>query len=519
MPLMPSMLDDPNAQPQAPAPTDVTPGEGMPSMAPTPPPAPPTNEFAPPGQPIPEQEMHHAKMKNIDDRTAAVSSGIIGLDWHDPDYAQKLAALHAQQGALHSERAHEERTNPWGSMGNHPGIMGKIGHGLAVAGNIAGNALIPGVMSSIPGSQANLNAREAGGQAETAEAGREGLEASQASALDNKEAKPPGVDETVWKSMKAIAMKQGTPEDMANVKAFHDLTMSKQKALTPGQAGTPEQQLIAAKQALREAKTPEEQQAAQQTIGDIEGMLSGKHTGTPEQQFLDDFKKQHPNAAPEEGIRAYAAASQKPERPQNGDARADRSYQYNQNRLDKVRAPIDQLATRFSRLTDTLNQQSPQADALIAPELMTVMAGGQGSGLRINEAEINRITGGRSGWENLRGAVQHWATDPTAARSITPEQDKQIRSLIQLVGQKITAKQQIIDASQEELLNADDPESHRRIVAEAHRKLDAIDGPTQRGEAKGKSLSLAAVQKAATDHNISLEEAKKQALAAGYTIQ
>lgn len=56
-----------------------------------------------------------------------------------------------------------EKANPYGSAGNHPGMLGKIEHGLATAGNIAGNAIAPGVMPEIPGSAANIAAREQSG--------------------------------------------------------------------------------------------------------------------------------------------------------------------------------------------------------------------------------------------------------------------------------------------------------------------------------------------------------------------
>lgn len=158
------------------------------------------------------------------------------------------------------------------------------------------------------------------------------------------------------------------------------------------------------------------------------------------------------------------------------DARADKSYQLQSGRLDKVRQPVDQVIQRVGRLNDTLNQNSPQADALIAPELLSIMAGGAGSGLRMNEAEIARIVGGRSAWENLKGSFQHWSTNPEEARSITPDQDKQIRALVGAVHSKLAAKQQILDATEDALIASDDPKEHRRIVADARKKLDAIDG-------------------------------------------
>jgi hypothetical protein len=156
-------------------------------------------------------------------------------------------------------------------------------------------------------------------------------------------------------------------------------------------------------------------------------------------------------------------------------ARADKSYQFSSTQLDKMKTPIDAVVSRLSRLNDTLAQNSPQADALVAPELMTVMAGGQGSGIRINEAEINRVVGGRSKWEDLKAAVNKWQLDPKEALSITPEQRQEIRALTQVVNDKVTAKQQALDEARQQLIGTQDPTEHRKIVANVNSRLSQID--------------------------------------------
>jgi hypothetical protein len=171
------------------------------------------------------------------------------------------------------------------------------------------------------------------------------------------------------------------------------------------------------------------------------------------------------------------------EQQSHDDARLDRSYQFNQGRLDKMRTPVDQLATRFSRLQDTLAQGSPQADALVAPELLSVMSGGAGSGLRMNEAEISRIVGGRSQWQTLQAAAQKWSTNPATANSITQDQRSQIHALVSAVGAKVAAKQQILSDSENQLQGATDVNSHRKILADTTNKLGAIDGGNSSGGA------------------------------------
>lgn len=158
-----------------------------------------------------------------------------------------------------------------------------------------------------------------------------------------------------------------------------------------------------------------------------------------------------------------------------GNARADKSYTFNVGQLNKLEDPITQRLQRMSTLQDTINQMTPQADALIAPELLSVMAGGQGSGLRMNEAEIARIVGGRSNLESLKASLNKWQLDPTKALSITPAQRQQIRDLVGTVNGKLQQKKQVLDQANEQLLNTEDPNAHRKIVVDARNKLSAVD--------------------------------------------
>ena len=44
-----------------------------------------------------------------------------------------------------------QKTNPWGSAQNHPGVLGKLGHIASKVGNIAGDIVSPGAMEITPG--------------------------------------------------------------------------------------------------------------------------------------------------------------------------------------------------------------------------------------------------------------------------------------------------------------------------------------------------------------------------------
>ncbi len=356
--------------------------------------------------------------------------------------------------------------------------------GLNIAGEI-GSALIPQIgtaLRAIPGTEehhqvlVNRNTKaltadeeqaekEAQTARETAQAGAVPSEVALREA-QTKAAGEAKQKEEKWSEFTNWTDTDGTPlireENSGQVVRASDKKVpagfKAAAAPKPERPDAPEQQLIDAEAAVAAAKTPEEKTAARTRVEQLK-----------------------------QSLREYASATQKPDKPGSGDARSDRSYQYNSGVLDKEGKPVEDAVARLGRLRDTIAQGSPQADALVAPELLTVMAGGAGSGLRMNEAEIARIVGGRSQWESLKAHINQWSLDPSKANSITPEQRQQIHALVDIVHKKLIQKQQILDNARGALIEADDPKEHRTIVQEARRNLSRID----EGGATGKDLGAA----------------------------
>lgn len=413
-------------------------------------------------------EKHFGDMSKAHSLAAAANADALGnLKIDDPDYVNKMmrlnqnaAAIRMSHGELKSAKADYDRMHPWGTPESaHPGVLGKIGHVASEIGQVAGSAVAPAVVASIPGTQANLAGKERAGQAET-ELGTKETEqgvqtAHTAAEIPEVEA---GTEHTKQETenLKNPPEKVGaTPEETT----IHDLMT--------GDNGNPRINPV--------TNEPFTYLDAYKQVKETAEGAKPEKAKSPEEQFIEDYFKRNPDKTMADAVKAYADASQKPERPGAGSARGDKSYQYNQGRLDKIRQPIDQLMQRFGRLQDTLAQGNPQSDALLGPELLTIMAGGQGSGLRMNEAEIARIVGGRSAWENLKASINHWSTNPNEARSITSDQDRMIRALVKTVGDKLTAKQKIAEGAQERLLDTDDPHEHRKIMADFQKKVDAVD--------------------------------------------
>lgn len=361
----------------------------------------------------------------------------------------------------------DQLTHPVDAMGNpdttkHPGFWKKLGSVAARIGDVAGSAFFPGIAEAIPGT--TLHHEALVGQQQGRVANDLESEKEQATIANLKD--PPDKSAQEGKTVETgDGVFQWNPDT-----SRYDIPVGKGKK----KAGPV--QHIATDQGFFKVNDDGTLEPMTYNGAPVKNPKAEK-PDTPEQQYIDEFQRTHQGATVAQAISAYAAATQKPDRS-SGDkvsARADKSYQYISGKLDKVGEPISTAIQRMGRLRDTLAQGTPQADALVAPELLTVMAGGAGSGLRMNEAEIARIVGGRSKWQNLKAAAQVWSLDPAKANSITPEQRQQIHALVEHVNQKLIGKQQILDDAREKLLSSDDPKEHRQIENDARKRLTQID--------------------------------------------
>lgn len=73
---------------------------------------------------------------------------------------QTLSPLSSAYNAQEVRKIEDQKAHPWGTPENHPGIIGKIAHIAAKAGNIAGNIVAPNIMAEIPGTELNRELKE-----------------------------------------------------------------------------------------------------------------------------------------------------------------------------------------------------------------------------------------------------------------------------------------------------------------------------------------------------------------------
>src|SRR5271154_4277705 len=114
-----------------------------------------------------DQQAYKAKLADYDQRIQAA------MDAGTPEGEREAASLGLA-------KAHFEKINPYGSAGNHPGILGKVEHGLAEAGNIAGNLVAGPELAHIPGTQLNKRVQEERLRGQEQAASKQVLEEAQA---------------------------------------------------------------------------------------------------------------------------------------------------------------------------------------------------------------------------------------------------------------------------------------------------------------------------------------------------
>lgn len=162
--------------------------------------------------------------------------------------------------------------------------------------------------------------------------------------------------------------------------------------------------------------------------------------------------------------------------------RRDNNYKSAISELEKVSAPLSDHVKNIDELGIMLNQDSIAADAHIAPMVLKAVVGGQGSGFRITQAEINQVVGARSKWDSLQAALSKWSTNQDEPLLITTEQKKELRDLARAIRKKAQAKLEQADAVRQQLDDADDVDTIHRVMTKF--KKDLHGGPDETADKK-----------------------------------
>lgn len=235
--------------------------------------------------------------------------------------------------------------------------------------------------------------------------------------------------------------------------------------------------ITAIQQQIDAAKQKGDQAALQKLQGDLQNVQLEKQkvdqviaqgfSTADKEKYNDELERARHDAA-EEALadrRADIQAHKQTQDKQLGD-----SYKTENKELDTVRKPLSTQLASFSTLRSSLDQGTAAGDSVVAPALLKALVAG--GGVRITQAEINNFTHGRSSLEEIKGVLQKMSN----GKSITPEQRKQVYSLLGAVETKAKMKEQALEDAQDALDGAQTVDAQRKAVSELSKKLAAIDG-------------------------------------------
>jgi hypothetical protein len=187
------------------------------------------------------------------------------------------------------------------------------------------------------------------------------------------------------------------------------------------------------------------------------------------------WRLQHPGEPVENFLKMEQGIKPPKDTSVSDNARNDRSYQFESKRVDDLGKPVAQTAQRLSNLDETLRNGRTVSEALVAPELLSILAGGQASGLKMTDAELNRINGARGFWADLKVKVSKFNPNDQSTLVLSPDQKVAIRKLYDAVRTKVSAKSDAIDQAYQDLVHAESIQDHRSITTRLKQQLNEID--------------------------------------------
>lgn len=396
-----------------------------------------------------------------------------------------LSPAYFQQQRLRSDY---DKEHPLGSpVSAMPGVKGKILHGLSVAGNVAGDIVAPATMSLIPGTQLHnqlVRGQQQKDFGEASENAERQAQTREQNALADENALvdfPMGDGISQQIPAKSVPAFEGMREKIAAGQGNSELTNQTRRDTN---AATNAAHL----EGIAETQQGENQRAANKpaTTGQdrerYEGIIADLQLGKPVSAVDAAWAKGFEKAAtlgPQ--VNAGAAAQRQ------SDALMDRSRDTQTKRLDAIAKPIrDQQA----KLADTLaiaNGNMAFSDSLVAPKTLTALVSGQGTGVRVTQAEISQVLHGRSTLQDLDAIWQKLTT----GKSVTDDQRAQVNAVLGLIQSKVNQRVAILEQAQDRIDAATTVDEQRAAMRDAQKQLDELNkgGVSNSGSSGGTNSS------------------------------
>jgi hypothetical protein len=161
----------------------------------------------------------------------------------------------------------------------------------------------------------------------------------------------------------------------------------------------------------------------------------------------------------------------------------------------ELRETTKQYGDKYSKAVQTATDQLQRIDNaegllkegmvgnnLAAPALLAAVVSGQGTGVRINQAEINQIMNARG----IQGSAEAFFNKINGTASLSKLQVEQMRSILEGVKQRVMVKQRIHQQAVQGMGNATDKASILAADKQAQDELSAYESGNRRTQTDGK---------------------------------
>lgn len=152
--------------------------------------------------------------------------------------------------------------------------------------------------------------------------------------------------------------------------------------------------------------------------------------------------------------------------------------------------PLEDRIDRINKLNESLDQGTRIADSTLAEQLITITAGGSGSGVRITQPEIEQVLKNtRTKWEDLDMMLRRWSGDKTQSLVLNDDQRAAMRGLARAYRKAATKAHRRILDYRSQIDEADNVSSVNRIRTRAEEDLFSEPEPTATNDAPKKTAA------------------------------
>ena len=387
---------------------------------------------------------------------------------------------------LQYEKDRLQQISPYGSAYNHPGKLGRFEHIMSGIGQGVAGIVAPGILSQIPGTRENMAARNAGGFQRISQDVENESKLAAANAKETKVVPPQ--DQLIAANQELRAAQASG--DQARIKAAQgnvdDITAS-----------------FNAKEPTK-AEPAKDQPATDADRADYTQRINNSGLTGPALQVYGtapvgatkaELDKRFDEAIKLRGMNQKDAETKIADQARKDNAAATQVQRGTENiRKDKddretarkyiesgYRTSLQKQEDGLSRIdaaVDNLNTDTPVGQALAVPKTLTALVSGQGTGVRITQAELNMISTARTG-----STYTQFLQKLAEGKTLTQKQVDDLKFILQTARARAALKEQELSRGLDEMNYATSIETLRAEDTKLRHNLTSIEKvpPTAHG--------------------------------------